>query len=141
MVRRPSCYSCIRVNTLTTTTETVIEKIIDIQREKRLQDTLKNLNTNDDDDDTAVEISENRNDTTSETSPVFKCQIPGLDYVVFVKGSGPHDIQYDYQEDRPPKEIIVSRKCAEAVLRGAQVSSNFTYSISFYFSFRSSSFY
>ncbi|GMY19176.1 putative methyltransferase NSUN6 isoform X5, partial [Fagus crenata] len=32
-------------------------------------------------------------------------------------GSGPHIIHYD----RPPKEIIVSRKCAEAVLRGAQV--------------------
>ncbi|CAH1416651.1 unnamed protein product [Lactuca virosa] len=72
---RPSCYSCIRVNTLNTTTEAVIEKILEIQCEKRLQDT----------------------------------------------GSGPHDIQYDYQQDRPPKEIIVSRKCAEAVLRGAQV--------------------
>ncbi|CAH1416652.1 unnamed protein product [Lactuca virosa] len=73
---RPSCYSCIRVNTLNTTTEAVIEKILEIQCEKRLQDTVKN---------------------------------------------GPHDIQYDYQQDRPPKEIIVSRKCAEAVLRGAQV--------------------
>ena len=60
----------------------------------------------------------------SETSPVLKCQIPGLDYVVFVKGSGPHDIQYDYHQDTPPKEIIVSRKCAEAVLRGAQVKKN-----------------
>ncbi|KAF5779779.1 hypothetical protein HanRHA438_Chr12g0574891 [Helianthus annuus] len=55
-----------------------------------------------------------------QISPVFKCPIPGLDYVVFVKGSGPHDIQYHYQQDRPPNEVIVSRKCAEAVLRGAQ---------------------
>ncbi|CAI9282895.1 unnamed protein product [Lactuca saligna] len=43
-----------------------------------------------------------------ESLSVLKCQIPGLDYDVFVKGSGPHDIQYDYQQDRPPKEIIVS---------------------------------
>nr|KAJ0208833.1 hypothetical protein LSAT_V11C400204680 [Lactuca sativa] len=64
------------------TTEAVIEKILEIQCNKRLQDT---------------------------------CQILRLDYVVLVKGSGPHDIQYDYQQDRPPKEIIVSCKCAEAV--------------------------
>ncbi|KAJ0491045.1 putative tyrosine--tRNA ligase [Helianthus annuus] len=55
-----------------------------------------------------------------QISLVFKCPIPGLDYVVFVKGSGPHDIQYHYQQDRPPNEVIVSRKCAEAVLRGAR---------------------
>ncbi|XP_076898115.1 rRNA (cytosine-C(5))-methyltransferase NOP2C-like [Bidens hawaiensis] len=102
---RPSCYSCIRVNTLRATTESVIEKILELQHEKK-------LHTNDD---------ESVNSSTLETRSVFKCQIPGLDYVVFVKGSGPHDIQYDYQQDRPPKEIIVSRKCAEAVLRGAQV--------------------
>ncbi|KAL8268718.1 hypothetical protein R6Q59_002516 [Mikania micrantha] len=115
---RPSCYSCIRVNTLRTTTESVIEKILKIQHEKKLHDGLKNLHTN---GDKSVEKSERVCCSTSETLPVFKCQIPGLDYVVFVKGSGPHDIQYDYQQDRPPKEIIVSRKCAEAVLRGAQV--------------------
>ncbi|GJT34325.1 putative methyltransferase NSUN6 [Tanacetum coccineum] len=113
---RPSCYSCIRVNTLKTTTEAVIEKILEIQREKRLNDSLNNLDTNDD-----VDISESVKSPTSETNPVLKCQIPGLDYVVFVKGSGPHNIQYDYQQDAPPKEVIVSRKCAEAVLRGAQV--------------------
>ncbi|KAI7748963.1 hypothetical protein M8C21_012481, partial [Ambrosia artemisiifolia] len=115
---RPSCYSCIRVNTLKVTTESVIEKILEIQHEKKLQDALKNLHT---DADKSVKVSERVIGSTAETSPVFKCQIPGLDYVVFVKGSGPHDIQYDYQQDRPPKEVIVSRKCAEAVLRGAQV--------------------
>lgn len=52
---------------------------------------------------------------------ISKSQIPGLEYVVFVKGSGPHTIDYDYAPDKPPKEVIVSRKCAEAVLRGAQV--------------------
>ncbi|KAE8718744.1 NOL1/NOP2/sun family protein isoform 2 [Hibiscus syriacus] len=52
---------------------------------------------------------------------ISKCQIPGLGYVVFVKGSGPHDIDYGYLPNKPPKEVLVSRKCAEAVLRGAQV--------------------
>lgn len=56
-----------------------------------------------------------------QAGQVSKCQIPGLDYVVFVRGSGPHDINYGYAHDRPPKEVLVSRKCAEAVLRGAQV--------------------
>ncbi|XP_028088713.1 putative methyltransferase NSUN6 [Camellia sinensis] len=56
-------------------------------------------------------------------SPILtlKCQLPGLDYVLFVKGLGPHNISYAHAQDKPPKEIIVSRKCAEAVLRGAQV--------------------
>lgn len=55
-------------------------------------------------------------------SIVSKCQISGLDYVIFVKGSGPHAIDYGYEEGKPPKEVLVSRKCAEAVLRGAQVN-------------------
>jgi len=56
------------------------------------------------------------------SAPFSKCKIPGLDYVVFVWGSGPHRIGYG---EAPPKEVIVSRKCAEAVLRGAQVSNLF----------------
>ncbi|KAG1346765.1 putative methyltransferase NSUN6 [Cocos nucifera] len=52
---------------------------------------------------------------------ICKCPYPGLDNVVFVKGSGPHMLQYDSQPGQPVKEVIVSRKCAEAVLRGAQV--------------------
>lgn len=62
--------------------------------------------------------------TTKESLPngtISKSQIPGLEYVVFVRGSGPHTIDYGYAPGRPPKEVIVSRKCAEAVLRGAQV--------------------
>lgn len=57
------------------------------------------------------------------SAPFSKCRIPGLDYVVFVWGSGPHRIDYGVA---PPKEVIVSRKCAEAVLRGAQVSTLFS---------------
>lgn len=52
---------------------------------------------------------------------VHKCQYPGLENVLFVRGSGPHVLHYDSQLGQPVKEVIVSRKCAESVLRGAQV--------------------
>ncbi|KAF3443559.1 hypothetical protein FNV43_RR13246 [Rhamnella rubrinervis] len=47
------------------------------------------------------------------SSPISKCQFPGLDYVLFVRGSGPHKIDYGYADGIPPKEILVS----ENVLR------------------------
>jgi hypothetical protein len=61
-----------------------------------------------------------------DSGPFMKCRIPGLDYVVFVWGSGPHRVDYG---NVAPKEVIVSRKCAEAVLRGAQVG----FDLGFYF--------
>uniref|UniRef100_A0A0D3GZI3 SAM-dependent MTase RsmB/NOP-type domain-containing protein n=1 Tax=Oryza barthii TaxID=65489 RepID=A0A0D3GZI3_9ORYZ len=54
-------------------------------------------------------------------SVVHKCPYSGLDNVLFVQGSGPHALHYDSQPDQSIKEVIVSRKCAESVLRGAQV--------------------
>ncbi|XP_010475392.1 PREDICTED: putative methyltransferase NSUN6 [Camelina sativa] len=97
---RPSSYSCIRVNTVKTTSDAVIEKLTKI------------LN----DSDEGLKLVQ-----SDGSSPITKCQIPGLDYVVFVNGSGPHRIQYDFGLENPPKEVLVSRKCAEAVLRGAQI--------------------
>lgn len=92
---RPSCYSCIRVNTLKSTSDAVIQKLL-----------------------TLIKEEEGGSESESEIGRISKCEFPGLeDYVVFYRGSGPHVIDYA----RPPKEIIVSRKCAEAVLRGAQV--------------------
>ncbi|KAL6134971.1 hypothetical protein ACLB2K_067199 [Fragaria x ananassa] len=88
---RPSCYSCIRVNTLKSTPDSVIEKLRDIVK----------------------------------GASISKCEVEGLEYLVFVKGSGPHSVDYGCDEDgnvNPPlKEVLVSRKCAEAVLRGAEV--------------------
>ncbi|CAN7053761.1 unnamed protein product [Brassica oleracea var. botrytis] len=98
---RPSSYSCIRVNTVKTTSEAVIEKLTKILNDS--EDGLKLLQSD------------------GSSSPISKCQIPGLDYVVFVHGSGPLRIEYGYGLEGPPKEVLVSRKCAEAVLRGAQV--------------------
>ncbi|KAL3633669.1 rRNA (cytosine-C(5))-methyltransferase nop2c [Castilleja foliolosa] len=97
---RPSCYSCIRVNTLRTTSDTVIEKLSSILHEKGWP---------------------NDPDVSVKNCFISKCEIPNLGYVVFVRGSGPHTIDYGYEEENPPKEVIVSRKCAEAVLRGAHV--------------------
>lgn len=89
---RPSCYSCLRVNILKTTSDAVIKKLLAMQH-----------------------------GTDGRVIDIHKCPIPGLDYVVFVQGSGPHEIEYAHAPEQPLKEVIVSRKCAEAVLRGAQV--------------------
>lgn len=137
MVRRPSCYSCIRVNTLKSTTDTVIEKLSTIVKETgHLNSKNRTLMGGDVDVNTGIElmqsgsqrasmkIEDEKNSITEkfQNPSISRCQVPGLDYVVFVRGSGPHTIDYGYANGRPPKEVIVSRKCAEAVLRGAQVS-------------------
>lgn len=107
----PSCYSCIRVNTLKSTSDAVIEKLLRIIEETGHENGNGTQNWND------YSKAESAMKENLQIGRISKCQFPGLDYVVFVRGSGPHIIHYD----RPPKEIIVSRKCAEAVLRGAQV--------------------
>ena len=60
----------------------------------------------------------------SQHPSICKCQYSGLENIVFVRGSGPHKFHYSDHPGQPVKEIIVSRKCAEAVLRGAQVDKN-----------------
>lgn len=97
---RPLCYSCLRVNILKTTSDDVIQKLLAMQHgPSQKGPTLEG----------------------GKTGLVHKCPIPGLDYVVFVRGTGPHEVQYAHAPGEPLKEVIVSRKCAEAVLRGAQV--------------------
>ncbi|XVF20904.1 hypothetical protein REPUB_Repub12eG0043700 [Reevesia pubescens] len=112
---RPSCYSCIRVNTLKSTSDAVIEKLQEIMRNSGSQNDVEHINSKDAKASMVLDMP------AKELSFFSKCQIPGLEYVVFVKGSGPHAIDYGYAPDKPPKEVLVSRKCAEAVLRGAQV--------------------
>lgn len=110
MLSQPSCYSCIRVNTLKTTSDALIEKLSKILEETGVPKD--------------VETHQSNNDllkANGQVGPISKCQLPGLDYVLFVRGSGPHAISYEFTQDRPLKEVLVSRKCAEAVLRGAQV--------------------
>jgi methyltransferase NSUN6 len=60
-------------------------------------------------------------DFTKEDSASFISQNPALENVLYVWGTGPHKISYEHRADEPLKEVVVSRKCAEAVLRGAQV--------------------
>ncbi|XP_030466851.2 rRNA (cytosine-C(5))-methyltransferase NOP2C [Syzygium oleosum] len=148
---RPSCYSCIRVNTLKSTSDAVIEKMHAIAEEAGLGDSTDQVNSQgtrtvvdadkvpqqngaltNANGDTCLEGQSKKvlgslgdavdpNKEGLPSSLISKCDIPGLDYVVFIRGSGPHDIDYGYALDKPPKEVMVSRKCAEAVLRGAQV--------------------
>lgn len=148
--RHPSCYSCIRVNTLKSTSDAVIEKLSEIIQERELGNAADGLHVSESnasakfdmegnltsslggcnnhlnlDEQKKVAVGNfeqlNSQKKSLETGPISKCQLPGLDYVVLFRGSGPHKIKYGYENDRPPKEVIVSRKCAEAVLRGAQV--------------------
>ncbi|KAL1307641.1 hypothetical protein AAHE18_17G047100 [Arachis hypogaea] len=121
---RPSRYSCIRVNTMRSTTDAVVEKLRAILKES--SSGSGDVSENGANGNLALVESEDgdsnplRGDCIG-AGAVSKCQIPGMEYVVFVWGSGPRHINYGYAPDLPPpKEVIVSRKCAEAVLRGAQ---------------------
>ncbi|KAL1560940.1 rRNA (cytosine-C(5))-methyltransferase nop2c, variant 2 [Salvia divinorum] len=123
-ITQPSCYSCIRVNTLKSTSDSVIKKLSSLLQENGWQsDPSKGTDAANNSDCIATEpvVSDGSPDASLKNSFISKCKIPDLDYVVFVQGSGPHTIDYGYKEDKPPKEVIVSRKCAEAVLRGAHV--------------------
>ncbi|XP_068666034.1 rRNA (cytosine-C(5))-methyltransferase NOP2C isoform X2 [Aristolochia californica] len=140
---RPSTYSCIRVNTLKATTDSVIEKLTSILHEAKLSSCVHGMNVSKGNGTSVVASDEKQEEKIEErqlellgenncgpclglfrhgaASLVYKCPMPGLDNVVFVKGSGPHKIEYSDAPKQLFKEVIVSRKCAEAVLRGAQI--------------------
>ncbi|KAG2583464.1 rRNA (cytosine-C(5))-methyltransferase NOP2C-like isoform X3 [Panicum virgatum] len=106
---RPSRYSCIRVNTLKSSTDAVMHKLMDLVCENGLSDGIYGM-----------EIV-GGDQPHEQSSLVRKCPYAGLENVLFVQGSGPHVLNYNSQPDQSVKEVIVSRKCAESVLRGAQV--------------------
>lgn len=110
--RHPSRYSCIRVNTLKSSPDAVMHKLMDLVCENEISDGINGLEI----------VKQNGGGQSHEwSSLVQKCPYAGLENVLFVKGSGPHVLHYESQPDQSVKEIIVSRKCAESVLRGAQV--------------------
>eukprot|EP01018_Ginkgo_biloba_P025945 Gb_41300 [translate_table: standard] len=167
---RPSMYSCVRLNALKSTRNTILQKlslllhetnfskgdkiqtichtgIIDADLDSsndfgapaKLYNIFDHLNTEGTADLSNVESSRavvtsnlpNGLDKASSSleSPhtlfnhkdILCCKLPGIDYVVIVQGSGPFKIEYDAGSSKALKEVIVSRKCAEAVLRGAHV--------------------
>ncbi|KAF2919406.1 rRNA (cytosine-C(5))-methyltransferase NOP2C isoform X2 [Oryza sativa Japonica Group] len=108
----PSCYSCIRVNTLKSSTDAVMHKLMNLVDQNGLCGGINGLEIG----------QQNGGEQAHEgNSVVHKCPYSGLDNVLFVQGSGPHALHYNSQPDQSIKEVIVSRKCAESVLRGAQV--------------------
>lgn len=133
--RRPSTYSCIRVNTLKSTTEAIIDKLASFLDENKLSTnaitslSLDKKNAPGVGSDASIDPLSIRPSSHSDLfvigckSAIYKCPLPGLDNVLFVKGTGPLRVEYGSRQEQPIKEVIVSRKCAEAVLRGAQVSS------------------
>lgn len=128
--RHPSSYSCVRINFLRSTRDAVIEKLTSILNGTSFTSSsdLIRMGRN----CATAEVDHETQSPSSNGSPrdgdifkkhlsIDKCQLPGLDYVFFVRGSGPHVMQCGDVLVQPLKEVIVSRKCAEAVLRGAQV--------------------
>ncbi|KAK1608458.1 hypothetical protein QYE76_032131 [Lolium multiflorum] len=108
----PSCYSCIRVNTLKSSTDVVMQKLLSLVNQSELCGGMGGL-----------EIGEQNGEEQAHEGSylVHKCPYSGLENVLFIRGSGPHVLHCDGQPGQSIKEIIVSRKCAESVLRGAQV--------------------
>lgn len=50
--------------------------------------------------------------------------LPCLPYVILVRGTGPHDVDYEMAVDQRTgavRELVVDRPCGEAVLRGADI--------------------
>ncbi|WOL14543.1 methyltransferase NSUN6 isoform X1 [Canna indica] len=127
---QPSSYSCVRVNTLKSTSDAVIQKLIAILEDKRQKSNATKVEVCNDGSPLGSsivntigsrELCNRQTPEESQSHYIFKCPYPGLENIVFVKGSGPHKLHYGNQPCQPMKEVIVSRKCAEAVLRGAQV--------------------
>lgn len=116
-----------RVNTLKSTGDVVIEKLLAILQERGWQNVSAEeaITPCDAVGSDGVPLESTRTacgpNGSTPSSHLSKCDIPGLDYLVFISGLGPLTVNYKYEENIPPKEVIVSRKCAEAVLRGAQV--------------------
>ena len=138
---RPSIHSCVRVNTLQTTTKEVIKQLTRyvLEQQNGKQSMMLRLNDSQKGSSEAADFEE------------AKCTIPGessseldegpetcgmcfehdvLDNVVMVKGRGPCSIDYNAArgEGGALSEVVVSRKCAEAVLRGAHVCRTQDYS-------------
>lgn len=131
---RPSIHSCVRVNTLRTTTAEVIKQLSQyvLEQQHGNQSLMLRQNDSQEGSSEATDLSETKCITSAEsTSELDKgpetcgvCfQHDVLDNVVMVKGRGPCSINYNAArgEGGVLREVVVSRKCAEAVLRGAHV--------------------
>ncbi|GFS38624.1 NOL1/NOP2/sun family protein [Actinidia rufa] len=110
----PSCYSCIRVNTLKSTSDAIIEKLSAILQESGQHYVIDNMNQSDANGEYIIDCE--------HKDHVKESHVPLNSYDSDKAAFGTtHTINYGCAHDKLPKEVIVSRKCAEAVLRGAQV--------------------
>ncbi|KAG0580762.1 hypothetical protein KC19_4G197400 [Ceratodon purpureus] len=131
---RPSIHSCVRVNTLRTTKREVIKRLTEyvLEQQDGNQSAMLRHNNSQQGSSEAADLKEmectipsestSQPDKGPETSSVcFEHDV--LENVVMVRGRGPCSINYDAArtEEGVLREVVVSRKCAEAVLRGAHV--------------------
>ncbi|CAD6344066.1 unnamed protein product [Miscanthus lutarioriparius] len=113
----PSYYSCIRVNTLKSSTDAVMHKLMDLICENELSAVINGLEV--------VEL--NGGEQQHERgSLVHKCPYRGLENVLFVQGSGPHVLHYGSQPDQAVKEVVVYvpgvLACSSHVEKGDKVA-------------------
>eukprot|EP00250_Pteridium_aquilinum_P014341 c21926_g2_i2 orf=477-947(-) len=110
----PSRYACVRINTLQTTSQEVLTKLLDVLKDSNTSQTgLHNQGQL-----LPAEMLSFQNNGANKDVLCF--EHPQLKDIIIVQGDGPHQIDYS-GEHGLFKEVVVSRKCAEAVLRGANV--------------------
>lgn len=112
---RPPNNVCFRVNTLHTTSEEAISTVKTLlQSQFNQQTSSASFRSGDSSqrDDTC------QKDSVEGTLCSEHVDMPG---VILVQGSGPHKVNYEEEGMEKMKEVVVSRKCAEAVLRGAHI--------------------
>lgn len=114
----PSSYACIRVNMLQTTRREVIAKLLELLEMDCSNSVYQKMGLNSQGHPMFAEMVSSQMGKTNKDALCF--EHPLLKNTIIVQGSGPHQIDYS-GEHGPFKEVVVSRKCAEAVLRGANV--------------------
>jgi len=148
---RPAIQSCVRVNTLETTTAEVIQKLRKHLLKKEVTEEATgnhHTGTTRKEDGVSLHLTQAAAVSSEDILPRQQQQVPDaaagdpkfeernaaeccfehelLKNVVLVRGKGPCNINYKIgKEDNESslKEVVVSRKCGEAVLRGAHVCS------------------
>ncbi len=145
---RPAIQSCVRVNTLETTTAEVIRKLCKhlLKKKEVTEEATGNHYTGITRKEDGVSLPLTQA-AAAAGDPKFEERNAGeccfehelLKNVILVRGKGPCNINYKIgKEDNESglKEVVVSRKCGEAVLRGAHVCSRcsrFSSSITLWF--------
>ncbi|KAL2645336.1 hypothetical protein R1flu_012923 [Riccia fluitans] len=123
---RPCIDSTLRVNTLQASTQEVMEQLCKhLGADRQCSSSSPKFDVVDGAEGSVhlpVSDSGEGGCPKPEKAPGFSCSEHSLlKDVIMVRGRGPCEVDCGVEPDKPVKEVVVSRKCAEAVLRGANV--------------------